>query len=224
MSFEAIEKILICPYKVYPSVEHLLDRIGIKICSYDITSCSSFDMYVLSESSMIIDKSRRILILQTCGQSKLIDILGLIGEKDSFYYYHRPYMFPDRQPYHYQTITDEKEYLIQVSQREPNIQIHDCGTVEMWGVRNPKIQFQYEVIHIEVENLKDNMDIREFLKGIGISYRDHVFTPTGYSINVRLDSEHWMTVHISPPEGVLTVFSNHEVMFKRFVSFVLNRM
>ena len=222
-SFEAIEKILICPFDHYPDVQRMLEQIGIQICVGDQSDKYSFDMFVLSESSLIVDKTRNLIILQTCGQSRILDVLKMIKKHD-YYYFLRTFSSPKNQPYHYQSLDREKAYLREITDRAPQLRNDEEGVVEMWNGREVRIPFFYEVFaDLDYEFYKEDMDIRIFIKNLGVSFQDHSFTPCGYSINLRIDDEHWMTVHISPPEKVLTIFCNQAHSFDLLVRFLNDR-
>lgn len=205
-------------------IDLILDLVNCKILS--TTRTRELDSYVLSESSLFINKQR--LLLKTCGTTTLLESVQPIIEAaykfcgfdkiQDVFYSRKKFMRPELQKAPHNTFEEEIEYLQE---------LFDGGAAYALGRLNSECWYLYtlnqptsiveadQTLEIIMTDLDQNvMDI--FTKNVCKTSEEcteksgidkifpnaildaFLFDPCGYSVNAILPKGHYFTIHITP--------------------------
>jgi len=205
-------------------IDLILDLVNCKILS--TTRTRELDSYVLSESSLFINKQR--LLLKTCGTTTLLESVQPIIEAahkfcgfdkiQDVFYSRKKFMRPELQKAPHNTFEEEIEYLQE---------LFHGGAAYALGRLNSECWYLYtlnkptsiveadQTLEIIMTDLDQNvMDI--FTKNVCKTSEEcteksgidkifpnaildaFLFDPCGYSVNAILPKGHYFTIHITP--------------------------
>lgn len=205
-------------------IDYILDLVNCKILS--TTRTRELDSYVLSESSLFINKRR--LLLKTCGTTTLLESVQPIIEAahkfcgfdkiQDVFYSRKKFMRPELQKAPHNSFEEEIEYLQS---------LFNGGAAYALGRLNSECWYLYtlnkptsiveadqtlEIIMTDLD--QDVMDI--FTKNVCKTSEEcteksgidkifpnaildaFLFDPCGYSVNAILPKGHYFTIHITP--------------------------
>ena len=188
-------------------------RAGAQVLSRISNDCC--DAYLLSESSLFIYDHKMIMI--TCGQTRLpeavLKVLETVpAEKVRFFSYERKNeVFPHIQPtsffddvrllngalpgraFQFGDEDDHHLYLFHL-ERPYADDLRDM-TVEvlMYGIDDRAGRVFHQAA--EPESARERGEVAQIIPGFTVD--DHLFEPSGYSLNAIRDAEYW-TVHVTP--------------------------
>lgn len=205
----------------------ILSLVNCKILSS--TRTRDLDSYVLSESSLFINKQR--LLIKTCGTTTLLNsvrpfieaafkICGFDEIEDVFYSRKR-FMKPELQKYPHNSFEEEIEYLQE---------LFDGGAAFALGRLNGECWYLYtlnkpvsidipdqtlelimtkldpEVMKIFTKEVSSSAEEATKKSGIDTIFPNalldaYLFDPCGYSVNAILPKGHYFTIHITPEEA-----------------------
>lgn len=206
------------------ALDIILDLVNCKILSS--TRTRDLDSYVLSESSLFINKRR--LILKTCGTTTLLESVqpvikaafefcGFDAIEDVFYS-RKKFMRPELQKGPHQSFEEEIEYLQE---------IFDGGAAYALGRLNSECWYLYtlnqpesvveadqtleiimtkldpQVMDIFTKNVSNSSEECSQKSGIDKLFPNAIldaflFDPCGYSVNAILPKGQYFTIHITP--------------------------
>lgn len=206
------------------ALDIILDLVNCKILSS--TRTRELDAYVLSESSLFVNKNR--LLLKTCGTTTLLESVQPIIEAaykfsgfdaiEDVFYSRKKFMRPELQKPPHNSFEEEVEYLQE---------LFHGGAAYALGRLNSECWYLYtlnkpmsvteadQTLEIIMTNLdQDVMNIftkdvcstsDECTKKSGIDkifpnaiLDAFLFDPCGYSVNAILPKGHYFTIHITP--------------------------
>lgn len=206
------------------AIDMILDVVNCKILSS--TRTRELDSYVLSESSLFINKRR--LLLKTCGTTTLLDSVRPIIEAankfcgfdaiEDVFYSRKKFMRPDLQKAPHNSFEEEIEFLQE---------IFHGGAAYALGRLNSECWYLYtlnkplsvleadqtleiimtkldpDVMDIFTKNMSANVDECTRKSGIDTIFPNAIldaflFDPCGYSVNAILPKGHYFTIHITP--------------------------
>jgi S-adenosylmethionine decarboxylase len=206
------------------TIDCILDLVNCKILSS--TSTRELDAYVLSESSLFVNKQR--LLLKTCGTTTLLEAVQPIIEAahkfcdfdaiEDVFYSRKKFMRPDLQKAPHQNFEDEVEYLQEVFNGGAAYALGRLNS-ECWYLytlsKSSSIKEADQTLEIIMTKLDPKvMDV--FTKEACISGEEcskksgidkifpnaildaYLFDPCGYSVNAILPKGHYFTIHITP--------------------------
>jgi len=210
------------------AIDCILDLVNCKILSS--TTTRDLDAYVLSESSLFINKQR--LLLKTCGTTTLLEAVQPIIEAahkfcgfdaiEDVFYSRKKFARPDLQKAPHQSFEDEIEYLQEV---------FNGGDAYALGRLNSECWYLYtlnkpmsikqadqtleiimtdldpEVMSIFTKEVCSTSEECTEKSGIDKIFPNAIidaflFDPCGYSVNAILPKGHYFTIHITPEAGM----------------------
>lgn len=205
-------------------LDFILDLVNCKILSS--TSTRDLDSYVLSESSLFINKQR--LLLKTCGTTTLLESVQPIVEAafkfcgfdaiQDVFYSRKKFMRPELQKSPHSSFEEEIEYLQE---------FFGGGAAYALGRLNSECWYLYtlnkpmsisepdqtleiimtkldpEVMKIFTKNVCSTADEATKKSKIDTIFPNAIldaflFDPCGYSVNAILPKGHYFTIHITP--------------------------
>lgn len=205
-------------------IDQILDLVNCKILS--TTTTRDLDSYVLSESSLFVNKQR--ILLKTCGTTTLLEAVQPIIEAahkycgfdaiEDVFYSRKKFMRPDLQKSPHHSFEDEVEYLQD---------IFNGGAAYALGRLNSECWYLYtlgkptsiklpdqtleiimtkldpEIMNIFTKEVCSNGEECSEKSGIDKIFPNaildaYLFDPCGYSVNAILPKGHYFTIHITP--------------------------
>lgn len=191
-------------------------------------SNSSFDSYVLSESSLFVYPDH--IMIKTCGTTRLLEALPILlqaakavdAEAVNIEFTHSNFMFPTSQIFPHTSFEHEVDWLDKMFAGSAHI----MGPVKgaRWHIYHaplvsplPSLPVRQEVC-LEIMMFKlDRTKMKQFFKSTSTGPEitrssgivnllpdydidEQLFEPCGYSCN-GLDGDKYMTIHVTPEEG-----------------------
>lgn len=206
------------------TIDNILDTVNCKILSS--TSTRELDSYVLSESSLFVNKRR--FLLKTCGVTTLLEAITHIIEAankfsdfdaiEDVFYSRKKFIRPELQKAPHQSFEDEIEYLQE---------FFNGGDAYALGRLNSECWYLYtlnkplsivepdqtleiimtkldpEVMNIFTKDVCSTQEECTKKSGIDTIFPNAIldaflFDPCGYSVNAILPKGQYFTIHITP--------------------------
>lgn len=200
--------------------ENILSRCGAEILSRQ--SHHAFDAYILSESSLFVFDNRIVII--TCGQTNLTlsarELISQLGSQniEHLFYGHKQFAAPDAQPITFDQEVEEfqkimpvasyrlgeagqqqLQFLVAKTPRQAVSRPGKCLEVLMSDLdRNVLAQMQQPSLSSD-EYFRLSAIPELLSEKNSLTYRDHVFTPWGYSLN-GASGDGYLTCHLTPED------------------------
>lgn len=206
------------------AIDMILDLVNCKILSS--TSSRDLDSYVLSESSLFVNKHR--LLLKTCGTTTLLESVRPIIEAaykfcgfdaiEDVFYSRKKFMRPDLQKSPHNSFEEEIEYLQEIFNGGDAYALGRLNS-ECWYLYTLNKPMSITEADQTLEMIMTNLDpkvMEIFTKDVCSTSEEcteksgidkifptaildaFLFDPCGYSVNAILPKGQYFTIHITP--------------------------